>query len=83
MTAGVEPVTDAVAGDYAVTRSADEADHYPSTTLNPRDLEVRGNRGTFRNTKVLTARRRLAAGRYDSDTFLDSVHESILDGLIS
>ncbi len=81
LTATVELVTDAAAGDYAATRSADEADHRPSMTVNPGALGVRGNSGAFRNTKVLTAR--LAAGRYDSDAFPGSALESILDGPIS
>ncbi len=82
MNAHAELLMEASAADRAAIHPSDEADRNPSTTVNPGGARVRGCNRAFRNTKVLTARRRLAAGRYDSDAFLDSALKRILDGLI-
>lgn len=81
MSAHVELLTDAIAADHAAIRPSDEAHPSPLMTVNPGGARVRGCTRAFRSTKVLTARRRLAVGRYDSDGFLDSAPKRILDEL--
>ena len=83
MNAHAELLTEAIAGDPAAIRPSEEGSHSIPMTVNPGGASVRGCSRAFRSTKVLTARRRLAAERYDSDAFLDSVLKRILDGLRS
>ena len=82
MNAHADLLMEAGSVDRAAIHPSDEADHSASMTVNPEGAGVRGHGRAFRSTKVLTVRRRLAAGRYDSDAFLDSALETILDGLI-
>lgn len=72
---------EAISADHAAIYPSDEADHTPSMTVNPGGAGARSCSRAFRSTKVLTARRRLTAGRYDSDAFLDSILKRILAGL--